>query len=131
MTREKFIFIAISVCCSSCWKSHFRKPSRVRRAPHQERGRSRERVLGSKQRAQATINLASQHFLQLVEALMKTGKRLALGVAAFLPVIMVQADNGGISFWLPGQFGALAAVPTEPGWSMPLIYYHANAKDDT
>lgn len=61
---------------------------------------------------------------------MKSGKRLALGVLTFLPSLMVQADNGGISFWLPGQFGALAAVPTEPGWSLPLIYYHAKAKDD-
>ena len=36
------------------------------------------------------------------------------------------ADEGGVSFWLPGQFGSLAAVPTEPGWSLPVIYYHSS-----
>ncbi|MCY1285388.1 putative MetA-pathway of phenol degradation [compost metagenome] len=50
-----------------------------------------------------------------------------LALSAALPAGMAQADEGGIGFWLPGQFGALAAVPTEPGWSLPLIYYHASA----
>ena len=36
------------------------------------------------------------------------------------------ADEGGVSFWLPGQFGSLAAVQGEPGWSMPLVYYHTS-----
>ena len=44
------------------------------------------------------------------------------------------ADEGGVSFWLPGQFGSLAAVPTEPGWSLPSVYYyttsHAEAGDE-
>ena len=38
----------------------------------------------------------------------------------------VHADEGGTSFWLPGQYGSLAAVPAEPGWSLALIYYHAS-----
>jgi len=38
----------------------------------------------------------------------------------------VHADEGGTSFWLPGQYGSLAAVPAEPGWSMALIYFHAS-----
>jgi len=36
------------------------------------------------------------------------------------------ADEGGVSFWLPGQYSSLAATPAEPGWSMPLIYYHSS-----
>ena len=32
-----------------------------------------------------------------------------------------------MSFWFPGQFGSLAAVPLEPGWSLPVIYYHASS----
>jgi len=40
----------------------------------------------------------------------------------------VSADEGGTSFWLPGQYGSLAAVPAEPGWSLPLIYYHSDVK---
>jgi hypothetical protein len=34
------------------------------------------------------------------------------------------ADEGGISFWLPGQFSSLAAAPAVPGWSMAEVYYH-------
>jgi len=36
------------------------------------------------------------------------------------------ADEGGISFWLPGQFGSLAAAPQVPGWSFANIYYHTS-----
>lgn len=35
------------------------------------------------------------------------------------------ADEGGASFWLPGQMGSFAAVPGEPGWSLGLVYYHS------
>ncbi len=35
-----------------------------------------------------------------------------------------RADESGISFWLPGLNGSLAATPTTPGWSMAVIYYH-------
>ena len=43
---------------------------------------------------------------------------------------LAYADEGGTSFWLPGQYGSLAAVPAEPGWSMPLVYYHASTDAD-
>jgi hypothetical protein len=36
------------------------------------------------------------------------------------------ADEGGVSFWLPGLFGSLAAVPVEPGPSFAAIYYHSS-----
>lgn len=36
------------------------------------------------------------------------------------------ADESGISFWLPGLYGSLAAVPTTPGWSVGAIYYHTS-----
>jgi hypothetical protein len=32
------------------------------------------------------------------------------------------ADEGGISFWLPGTFGSLAAAPQQPGWSTAVTY---------
>ncbi len=41
-----------------------------------------------------------------------------------------RADEGGTSFWLPGQQGSFAALPSDPGWSMPLIYYHTSASAD-
>jgi hypothetical protein len=35
-----------------------------------------------------------------------------------------RADEGGISFWLPGLFGSFAAVPGTPGLSIAAFYYH-------
>ena len=35
-----------------------------------------------------------------------------------------KADEGGVSFWIPGFFGSLAATPQQPGWSLANIYYH-------
>jgi len=37
------------------------------------------------------------------------------------------ADESGTSFWLPGQYGSFATVPSEPGWSFENSYYHASA----
>ena len=34
------------------------------------------------------------------------------------------ADEDGVSFWLPGQFGSLAAAPQKPGWSFAAINYY-------
>lgn len=55
--------------------------------------------------------------------------RLALAGSLACAVISppALADEGGVSVWLPGQFGSLAAVPGEPGWSMPMVYYHSSA----
>jgi len=36
------------------------------------------------------------------------------------------ADEDGVSFWVPGFFGSLAAVPQQPGWSLTSIYYHTD-----
>jgi len=36
------------------------------------------------------------------------------------------ADEGGVSFWLPGFFGSLAAAPLQPGLSLTSIYYHTS-----
>jgi len=33
------------------------------------------------------------------------------------------ADEGGASFWLPGQYASLAAVPPSPGWSLSTDAY--------
>src|SRR4051794_7037494 len=38
-----------------------------------------------------------------------------------------RADEGGVGSWLPGSFGSLAATPLQPGWSLGLIYYHADS----
>jgi hypothetical protein len=33
------------------------------------------------------------------------------------------ADESGVSFWVPGSFASLAAVPMNPGWSYSTVYY--------
>jgi hypothetical protein len=55
----------------------------------------------------------------------------AAGALTFVMVLASQtamADEGGVSFWVPGTFGSLAAVPQQPGWSMADILYNTNVK---
>ena len=47
---------------------------------------------------------------------------LALSAAIVLPAVSF-ADEQGVSFWLPGLFGSLAAVPQHPGWQVTAINY--------
>src|SRR5713226_5165536 len=51
---------------------------------------------------------------------------LATAAALVLCPEISRADESGISFWLPGLEGSLAATPTTPGWSMAVIYYHTS-----
>ena len=55
-------------------------------------------------------------------------RQLVIAAAAAIIALSAQiarADEGGISFWIPGFFGSLAAVPAQaPGWSVTSIYYH-------
>ena len=39
---------------------------------------------------------------------------------------IARADENGISFWIPGLFGSLAATPQQPGWSLATIDYHTS-----
>jgi len=58
--------------------------------------------------------------------------RFSVTVAAFIASIAspaALADEGGLSFWLPGNFGSFAAVPSEPGLALPLVYYHSKADE--
>jgi hypothetical protein len=53
---------------------------------------------------------------------------IALATAAAIVAIPKTsfADEGGVSFWLPGLFGSLAAAPQQPGWSFAAINYYTN-----
>jgi hypothetical protein len=57
---------------------------------------------------------------------MKSNFKYAAAVLLAAASTASLADEGGVSFWLPGQFGSFAAVPGDPGWSLPLVYYHAS-----
>jgi hypothetical protein len=59
--------------------------------------------------------------------------RRRLGIAAIVlaPAITLLsqgafADETGVSFWVPGFFGSLAATPQQPGWSLANVYYHTS-----
>ena len=52
---------------------------------------------------------------------------LTVALAAMRMCGDAAADEGGVSFWAPGQFGSFSAVPSAPGWSMPMVYYHVSA----
>ena len=49
--------------------------------------------------------------------------RLALGAVA-LASTRADADEGGVSFWTPGSYGSLAAIPAVPGWSFSTFNYY-------
>jgi hypothetical protein len=55
----------------------------------------------------------------------RIGGALVIGALILCPEIS-RADESGISFWLPGQYASLAAVPTAPGWALGTIYYHTS-----
>src|ERR1700740_1841258 len=49
-------------------------------------------------------------------------------VAAACATDKAAADEDGVSFWIPGFFGSLAATPQQPGWSLANIYYHTSVE---
>jgi hypothetical protein len=59
--------------------------------------------------------------------LLYSGLGAALALLGALPGT-VYADESGVSYWLPGRFGSLAAVPQVPGWSMAAVYYHTSVE---
>jgi hypothetical protein len=59
--------------------------------------------------------------------------RRKFGVAVFVLASAITlfskyalADESGVSFWVPGFFGSLAAAPQQPGWSLANVYYHTS-----
>jgi hypothetical protein len=50
----------------------------------------------------------------------------ALSALLLLSPEISRADESGVSFWIPGLFGSLAATPQQPGWSLANIYYHTS-----
>jgi hypothetical protein len=54
---------------------------------------------------------------------------LVLAILTCIPRAAV-ADENGISVWLPGIYGSLAAAPQRPGWSLSSVYYHTSVSDN-
>jgi len=58
-------------------------------------------------------------------------KHFVLAVGALISAPSVAAaDEGGVSFWIPGFFGSLAAAPQQPGWSLTNIAYQTSVSAD-
>ena len=53
-----------------------------------------------------------------------------LSMVTFSGIDEAKADEGGVSFWVPGLFGSLAAAPQQPGWSFASVYYHTSVSAD-
>jgi hypothetical protein len=56
---------------------------------------------------------------------MERSRGFALAILALVALSpqRATADEGGVSFWLPGTYGSLAAVPSVPGWSIATFNY--------
>jgi hypothetical protein len=69
---------------------------------------------------QAAAGTGHRRSLRLLAATAAFG----FGIAA-LPSVSV-ADEGGVSFWIPGLFGSFAAAPLPPGWGLTAIGYYTS-----
>jgi hypothetical protein len=83
--------------------------------------------------------LYRERYMNCTERVSKTSARSgpsyvrSSGITAFLAFVSLStaashsmADESGVSFWLPGQFGSLAAAPGTPGWALASVYYHTS-----
>ena len=59
---------------------------------------------------------------------LKASLPLAVAIACLSQAAL--ADEGGVSFWLPGFFGSLAAAPLQPGFALTSMYYHTSVSAD-
>jgi hypothetical protein len=63
---------------------------------------------------------------------MSVALRTSIGILSTCALVFgarpAVADEGGVSFWVPGFFGSLAATPQQPGWSFATIFYHTDVR---
>ena len=63
--------------------------------------------------------------LSIGSIIRRTGCAVTAAALLLCPEIS-RADEGGLPFWLSGQYGSLAAVPQTPGWALGVVYYHSS-----
>jgi hypothetical protein len=74
-----------------------------------------------------TTRTASQPTSRTSHALLT--RSMSTGALALALALVSQAsfaDEGGVSFWIPGFYGSLAAAPLQPGWTLQTNYYHTS-----
>src|SRR4051794_5873057 len=70
------------------------------------------------------------HTMTNSSELRQAGIRTVVLVGSALLIANAQrvlADEAGVGFWLPGDFGRFTATPPEPGWALPVIYFYSSA----
>jgi hypothetical protein len=148
------ILAAAGVRClrSTCRRSVGPNPPLVTRSPHRfsslsERGRTATDA-GNHLRAR-TLHLFQSRYCGRFRTMLEVQTRSAIPELDFananscgarllrLVVIVavttgvvapVKADEGGLSFWIPGFFGSLSAAPQVPGFTLTEVYYHASVE---
>jgi hypothetical protein len=63
----------------------------------------------------------------------RKARAASVGLAVLLGGVLIAptgalADEGGVSFWIPGFYGSLAAAPLQPGLSVTAIDYYDSVK---
>jgi hypothetical protein len=63
----------------------------------------------------------------------RDAQAVSLGLVFFLGGLLSAptgafADEGGVSFWLPGLFGSLAAAPLQPGFSLTAMEFYDSVR---
>jgi hypothetical protein len=80
---------------------------------------------GDRQTYRIILNFFGSRFGHVKSALRSSAMVALLGVGVVSAMSSVSiADESGTSFWLPGTYGSLAAVPGTPGWAVASVYYH-------
>jgi hypothetical protein len=75
-----------------------------------------------KRRATGAVAVAlSQHLLDRLHSRFLVVAALLALAALIAGTKTSRADEGGVGFWLPGEFGSLAAAPQVPGWALGII----------
>jgi hypothetical protein len=72
----------------------------------------------------STCSCRRQHGARLGSLLAATAVLAAAGLTSGASF----ADEGGVSFWLPGTYGSLAALPAQPGWSLGSFVYNTDVR---
>ena len=66
---------------------------------------------------------------------MSRGQAKLAGTASLAMLLcwgaVARADQGGVSFWVPGIHASMAAVPPDPGFSMPSTFYFYSGKAES
>lgn len=115
------------------WSNIFQGHFPARQANHGEtghfvssRGRGMQRV--NRQMTQFQLQRQTNRHVQGKCATSPQRRALTLLLAGVTMggAPLVSADEGGVAFWLSGQFSSFSAVPAEPGTSVALIPYYTN-----